>query len=507
MAALLRGAGTGRSAGLRVGVICCLWVVFLGAALFVGAGCGTSPGGDTGEQLGYLATSGDHGRLMLTSTAGGEGDSLLEWQGSGERFFFSNDGRFFTITLWNQPPGAKPKHRFFIAASDGSKAFHLVGNIDLLTFSPDSTRVAYVTLTETGPNDVMVMDVGTGQARTVASGEGLLTPVWVDNQTLVYTELKGSSGVSRAEGGIIHRVNLETGADTALTPPERHFSMYSAPVSWPRPKVALIERGSLNHIWSLDVASGQLRQITNNNLDHFRAGYLADGDTILFQEQKSLYDTMSSELCTLKDDGSDFRMLTANFYFDGLVSFSTATGKIACQQAKDTGETSIWAINEDGSDPAQLYESDSVWIGDPNFVPVAGWQERNPLKLGAGELSVGQPYAVTVSNSADHPVKAVLRAFPARNLSLSAEGSHAGEARLLWPEGSEPPQGLEKADPQVEWSLDLGAGETATVDISTDVRPTPPPAGETALLLTLSVPGSPPRMFWLPPGSMRRGNV
>lgn len=519
MAPLLRGGGSGCGAAAprrsrrvphfvraRSNFLFALWAALLLAALPGTAGCGngSDAAAGPGEPLAYLKSTGDRGSLMLTSTAGGEGDALLEWRGSAERFFFSNDGRYLTMNVGNQPPGTPPRHRYFVAAADGSRALHLAGLIDLPSFSPDSTRIAYVTLNDAGPNDVAVMDLASGQARTVATGNGLINPVWTDDRTLAYTEVGGTTTVSRAAGGVIHRIDLATGQDAALTPPGRQFSAYSAPVTWPRPKLALIERSSQNHIWSLDVAAGRLEQVTNNIQDHYRATYLADGRHILFQQQKSRADTMSSELCVLADDGSDFRMLTSNFFFDGLQSFSPVSGRIAWQQAKDTGETSVWVMDGDGTGASKLVETPgNPWVGDPNFVPASGWEGRNPLTMNVFGGN-GQPLKVIVANTSDGPVEAVLRAFPGNNLTLAPAGRHERDARRQPPPEPGDVRGLDAADPELLWNLKLGPRETTEVVLNASIRTFGDQAGETALLLTLAVPGAMPRMFWDLQGLMQR---
>lgn len=455
------------------------------------AGCGEAaqPDNGPGEKLGYVYRDGDTGNLMLTTTGGGAGESLLQWQGHGERFSFTNDGRYFTIALWKVEPEAGQmisRHRFFIASTDGSSASYLPGDVDLPSFSPDSTRVVYMTMPNSGPNEVKVMDIASGMERTLARGEGLMNPTWMNDHTVVYTELNKTPFSSRSDGGVIYRVDTVTGESTRLTSGERLFSTYAPPVSYARTKLVLTERGALNNLWSLDLDGGQLRQITNNNQFHFRADYLGLSDKILFQQQKYRDDKMSSELCIMPDDGSDFTMLTSNFFFDGLNSYSLESGKIAFQRTKDNGITSIWTIDADGSNAALVTEAGSGWLGDPNFVPVTGWKRDNPLRMEVVGSTAGEPITVKVSNSSDESVDAMLRAFPGLELLLQAG---PGEG------GAEGAAGVNGA-PDAKWNLKLDPGETREISLTATLLPTIITPTETSLLITLAVDGTPPRMFW-----------
>ncbi|MBI5871394.1 MAG: hypothetical protein HZB44_10665 [Actinobacteria bacterium] len=469
---------------------------FLAALLIlfalISAGCGgtaAQPDGETGEKLAYVYRSGDTGNLMLTTTAGGVGENLLQWQGHGERFSFTNDGRFFTIALWKVEPAAGQlisRHRFFIAATDGSSAWHIPGNVDLLTFSPDSTRVAYITMPDNGPNEVRVMDIVSGVAKTLASGTGLLNPVWVDDHTLVYTELNTTPFASRSEGGIIYKVDTASGESTRLTSGERLFSTYGPPVSYARKDLVLTERGELSNLWSLDLGSGKLKQITNNTQFHFRASYLGLSNRILFEQQKYRDDRMSSELCVMPDDGSDFKMLTTNFFFDGLNSYSLESGRIAFQRTKDSGVTSIWTIDADGSGASMVTEAETGWLGDPNFAPVSGWKGDNPLSMEVAGSNAGEPLTVRISNASGESVDAVLRAFPGMELMLP-DVAGGGEVEAA---------GGVHGAPAAVWRLKLEPGETREISLLPALLPTVAIPTETALLVTLAVEGAPPRMYW-----------
>jgi hypothetical protein len=467
-------------------------IAALAAALLLAGGCGQDPPGadlSSAEKLGYVARSDSAGTIMLTTVDGGEGESLLDWKGYGERFSFSPDGRFFTVVFSDHAPGAsRAPGRFhnLVAATDGKNARAFSGGLTLLAFSPDSSRVAYSTFPVGGANEIGVMNPDGSGRKTLARGSVLVDPTWADNKTIVYTEIKTASYPSRADGGTVYRVDTEAGFPEALTPAGRAFSTYNAPVSFIQPKIILTEKGPLHDLFSLDVAGGSLKQITNNTLYQFRAGYLPGTDTVLFEEQKSAEDQASSEICTIADDGSDFRMLTRNFYFDGVHSFSAESGRVAWQRKLDTGETSIWTIDPDaGDEKLAAGAAAGLWLGDPNFAPVPAWERNNPLRLEVKEGTPSSPMVITVTNASADAVETELRAF-------------AGLDLVLEPSGEPTPGAGDEAEnqPKFVWKLSMAAGEKVDIRLQASPRPTVARASEATLLLTLTAPDAPPRMFW-----------
>ncbi|MBE0428672.1 MAG: hypothetical protein IBX61_02225 [Thermoleophilia bacterium] len=426
--------------------------------------------------------------MVVTSVTGGAGQSVLEWRGYGERFTFSGDGRYFALVMAAYPPESgrgSEGFEYLLASTDGSRAWHLSAGPTMLAFSPDSTRVSYVTVPEASDNEMGIMDISTGEQKVLAGGGVLVNPTWVNDRTIVYTRLHNPVFSPRQEGGVVFRVDTDSGEALALTGPGRSFSIYSAPVSFSRSKIALTEKEPLYNLWSLDVGSGELRQVTNNNLFHFRAGYLPQGNLILFETQKNPDDMMSSEIAVMADDGSYFRMLTSNFSFDGVHSFSPDSGRIAFQRLTEKGEASIWTLEGEEAEAVLIAADGGGWLGDPNFAPVPDWQAANPLEMAVEEGILGKALAVSIKNPSSAPVKTVLRAFPGSSLELAAEGGPAVSQTGPGP-----------AAPKLEWSLNLDPGETVEIRVTATPSASVAAAGKTSLLLTLAVPGTPPRMNW-----------
>lgn len=460
-----------------------------------GGGVGAAPDFSGQEKLGYIVKSAPMSRVMITTVAGGAGESYLEWPGFGERFSFSNDGRFFTIVLTSgRESGGKGSGRpgqahSIIAATDGSAAWSLPAGAIRPTFSPDSRAVAFYTMAVSGSpgtSTIGVFDIASGKAATLARGNVLEDPTWVDDNSLVYTE---------KERGTVFRLDTRAGAAAPLTPTDRRFINYTFPVSVKREKIALTEDGPSYNIWSADLAAGRLTQITNNNRYHYRAGYLPGSDIILFQEQENPSAFDSAELALVSGSGGDFSFVTRNFFFDGLQTVSLASGRIAWQHT-EKGVSSIWAGYPDGKDAAMIVDAASgEWVADPNFVPVPGWTAANLLSMSVDTGPAGEaerPVRVLISNPGSQPVKALLRTFPGVEVNLRpAEGSEADESieRIA-------ANASVAGAPSLAWRISLQPGQAREVQLTASVYPTLREPQEATMLLTLDVPGTPPRMYW-----------
>lgn len=450
-----------------------------------------APGFSGQEKLGYIAVSGPVSRVMITTVAGGAGETYLEWPGSGERFSFSNDGRLFTVVLMSRA-GEGPEGRVhsLIATTDGSAAWTIPGNAIRPVFSPDAHAVAFYTMGKPGTqtSTIGVYDIASGKTTTLAHGGTLENPVWIDNTNLVY---------SNRDDGVIYRLDTRTGASMPLTPPGRRFYYYTFPVTMEQQKIAIVEDGPLSNIWSLDVSSGRLTQVTNNNRYQARAGYLPGTNTILFEEQSSEKAIDSSDLAFINDDGSGFSFLTADFFFDGLETVSPSSGLIAWQHVENQ-VNSIKVAGRDAKTPKTIV-SGTDWYGDPNFAPVAGWQAANPLQMNVESGAPGtdgNPVTVHISNPGSEIVEATLRAFPGLDLALKpAAGSEPdrqdSSGQAAFPISTPGPPAT-----NLVWRISLGSGQSRDLELGAQVRPAVQAASDATMLLTLAVPGTPPRMYW-----------
>jgi len=449
-----------------------------------------APDFSTYEKLGYIVKTGELSKVMLTTVNGGAGDSYLEWPGYGERFSFSNDGRYFTMVLWRQSSSQERGHAHsMIVTTDGSASWNIPGEASRPLFSPDSRLVAFYTMASAGPgtSTVGVYDIAGGTTRILAHGNVLEDPTWVDEDTLVYTE---------KDSGQIYRLDVRSGIAAPVTPPGRKLSNYTFPVSRVQKKIALTEEGPLYNIWSLDIESGRLRQVTNNSRYHYRAGYLPDSDCILFQEQATPEWFSTSELALLADDGSAFSFLTSNFFFDGLQTISLNSNLIAYQHL-EKGKTSIWVVRPDGKDAAMITEGRDGWVSDPNFVPVPDWRLPNPLKMEVKETP-DQPgsLVIYVVNPTGEPVEALLRAFPGHDLNLTPAGEVQPEAEVETIGRAAAPGSAGAEPAKIQWRLKLDPGESKEIQVFAQAQPTIDRAQAATLLLTLAVSGTPPRMYW-----------
>jgi hypothetical protein len=115
--------------------------------LLLFSGChkpAAGPDFSTDEKLGYIVKAGELSKVMLTTVNGGAGDSYLEWPGYGERFSFSNDGRYFTMVLWRQSSSQERGHAHsIIVTTDGSASWNIPGEASRPWFSQIRAKVYF----------------------------------------------------------------------------------------------------------------------------------------------------------------------------------------------------------------------------------------------------------------------------------------------------------------------------------------------------------------------------
>lgn len=472
-----------------------------GAAVLALGGCGgsTATGPAPGEKIAYLMNDGSHSRIMVNGAGGGD-QVYMEWAESAGRFSLSHDGKYFTA---KRPPASGDDEfrrfsfsndgRYFAAspqqtggaahvvviATDGASRWSLPAGSMSPAISPGSDKVAYwqTAGAPPGAGRAAVLDLGTGSERVFYEGLATESLMWADEGTLVYKE---------RESGSIISVDVISGAKKTLTPPGRDFSLYAPPASYPREKIALMEVAPLKNVWSLDLKTAGLYQVTNNSRwagDKRKAAYLPAKNEILFQEPQGPEAQITSDLCIVSDDGmADFKMLTQDFFFDGLYSVSPASGRVAWQHAEEE-ETSIWTGGQDGGEKRQVAASKTAWLGDPNFVPVEAWLSPNPLEMAVGIAGgTSRTLTVTVANTSDATSEAVLRFYGGRDLEL--------------PDAASAETSMQRPQPGMETKLTLEPGASRSIEFQVGIRSGAAPSGDATLLVALAVQGTPPRMYW-----------
>lgn len=486
-----------------------LWSIILLTAfllIVLAGGCGEKNAIDRSvdyQQLAYLSHAGSTSRIMVADSAKNIKHPLLEWSENNERYSYNNDGRYFTPNRNVSSSDSESRsfvisndgrylaaglveeslQKMLVIGTDGGAVWEITGADDP-AFSPDSKRAAFTFDSVPGPSDgddnrqsILIIDVDSGAAKFMAIGENLHQPEWVDDHTVV---------CSRRSDGTLWKIDIANGLMTQLTFPPYEFQYQPPSAGYKGKSIAITESRDLGNVWSLDLQGGELLQITNTLRYESGACYLPDSNLVLFESRGSMGDINSSELIVVADDGSEQRMLTSNSDFDGLATVSPDGDMVAYQHEQD-GETSI--LVDDLSGDSSVVEKAGIdgWLGDPAFIRDDRYNSANPLTLTVSPGLFGLPQLATVTNSLD-TLQTVKIAFSSGYIIDGRDylpGYEAGESEKVLPTGD-----------YIEMSLDLGPREALTFPLGLDLGDEREGDANGGLLLTLTVAGAPPIMWW-----------
>lgn len=139
-------------------------------------------------------------------------------------------------------------------------------------------------------------------------------------------------------------------------------------------------RSGSYQIYTLDLLSGQLRQLTNTNTQNLAPAWSPDGTQIAFES----YRDYQAEIYVMQADGSDPTRLTNHINYDGQPAWSP-DGELLAFVSLRSSNSDIWTMESDGNNlhriSARPDSQNPAW--SPNGTDVAfdcdangdGWQE------------------------------------------------------------------------------------------------------------------------------------
>ena len=240
-------------------------------------------------------------------------------------------------------------------------ADEIVGDLDF-SWSPDSTRIAF-TSDRNGNEEIFVVDLQTGKETNLTnSGAPDTQPAWSpDGSKIAF--LSGPFG-----GRDIYVMSTDGTNQTNLT---NFAGSYTG------------------HVWSRDgsriafTSNRELRPLTQRT---------TPGSALLFER-------LEPEIYVMNADGTNQTRLTFNRAFDGNVSWSPDSSKVAFQSGRE-GNSEIYVMNADGGGVTRLTSNDRsdilpAWSPDGSRIAFAS---NRPLTA-FGENFPSLAYDIYVMNA------------------------------------------------------------------------------------------------------------
>lgn len=207
---------------------------------------------------------------------------------------FSPDGKQLTFTIRNIPTTTSSDEIYLMNVDGTNQTPLAASNSFQSVFSPDATKIAFVSFRDGNNSELYVMDSdGYNPLRLTNTAENETRPVFSpDGKNIAFTRLV--SGVGRE----IYLINLDDGVETRLT---------------------------------------------NNLVSDNEANFSPDGRTIAFNRSNDIY--------LMNSDGTNQRRLTSTSHTEELPAFSPDGEHLAFASNQD-GNFEIYAMDVTGTDTA-----------------------------------------------------------------------------------------------------------------------------------------------------------
>lgn len=167
------------------------------------------------------------------------------------------------------------------------------------SWSPDGRKLAVV-LSETGNPDVFTVDIQSGKIVRITTSDAIDTePVWIDNETIVFTS-------DRSGGPQLYETPVSGGRATRITFEGKYNS--NPTVSPDGSQIAFVHRSSTGYqIAIIDRESGLFRTLTNGKLDE-SPSFAPNGQMVIFATEREGRGTLGA----VSIDGDVVQSLTLN---------------------------------------------------------------------------------------------------------------------------------------------------------------------------------------------------
>ena len=310
---------------------------------------------------------------------------------------------------------------------------HYQGDL-MPAFSPDGGTVAFIRMSDAGQQEVQLVSVSGGEARTLALEQDHVAGIdWISDRELILS-------ASPSTAYELWRVALDSGERHLLTMAKG--TAISPSVARGGERLVYSEISYNCDIWrrDLDAERGcigpQAPLISSTRNDH-SPRWSPDGSAIAFVSDRS----GASELWVSNADGSGAHKLTNQGATSAMSPRWSPDGKRIAYAARDQGSVTLYVTDVDVRLPRAILKEQghvnvSLWSPSGEWIYYRaecgeGWETwRVDPNGGTRERIAGSGYAIIGEDSAGDGSLLCLRSGAPGVWSLPAEG---GEAKLVFP--------------------------------------------------------------------------
>ena len=284
--------------------------------------------------------------------------------------FPGDDGRI-AFGSNGDPFGTNPEGDFeiFSMGRDGSGLRQLTSNTagdNLANWSPDGSRIVFRSLRDGNPELYVMNADGSAQRRLTTTPGPEAYPSWsADGSRIYYTNFAVGNGDVFAmdadgTGTPVNLTNSPALDSRAVGSPDGRTLAFSS------------TRNGGSAIFTLDLGSGRLRQVTDVSVNAVTPNWSPDGSLIAFSTCESC--TTPSDIYYIRKNGTGLHRVTADFGNNQWPFWAPEGERIAFTHWADTTTllSDVYTVGIDGGHPTNLTDSPLVIDQWSAWQPVPG---------------------------------------------------------------------------------------------------------------------------------------